>query len=426
MIYASGMETNLSRLLNFLPALVLVGFMIGCGGSTTPNNKLPKGDGKKVTKSKAENNSSLGEGNQSEPPKPENNSSLGGGKAATDTANKPKATKFTPEMVKAAFEAAIKQNPNLFTEKEKARALAQMQEPKRVQGMTDELNKNISGGKIIDFDGMNVDEITVEALAKGIVAMMPQARKEGSQWNSYMKIGKIKSILSDYILDQYIKNIELDRSVAVGKYPAADKWCDVLLKADKERVQKAVKELHACDKNGDKKINKEEFRRKDSVFFSGSSFRQLDTNKNGFIDFPDEAFNPKLSLESFYSPQMPETEKLLAAKPAARKRTSHYAFNAAVAGKPKDIAPKTVRTDGGVSIVEGRKNFPDDKVLLFECDLGWNGTGGLEDALKYMEKYKLEKIPVAFVEGVKRPLGGEVIDTPKWRCTKEELKKLNW
>ena len=76
MIYASGMETNLSRLLNFLPALVLVGFMIGCGGSTTPNNKLPKGDGKKVTKSKAENNSSLG-----------------GGKAATDTAEQAKAKK---------------------------------------------------------------------------------------------------------------------------------------------------------------------------------------------------------------------------------------------------------------------------------------------------------------------------------------------
>ena len=116
----------------------------------------------------------------------------------------------------------------------------------------------------------------------------------------------------------------------------------------------------------------------------------------------------------------------MAAKPAARKRTSHYAFNAAVAGKLKDIPPKAVKKDGAVFIEGGRANFPNDKVLLFECDLGWNGSGGLEDALKYMDKYKLEKIPVVFVEGVKRPLGGEVIDTPKWRCTKEELKKLNW
>ncbi len=418
MIYASGMETNLSRLLNFLPALVLVGFMIGCGGSTTPDNKLPKGDGKKATKSKAENNSSLGEGNQSEPPKPENNSSQGDGKAATDTANKPKATKFTPEMVKAALEVVIKKLPEMIPQEVRNRML----DPNGIKEMTDKLNENISGGKIIDFDGMKVDAITIEALAKGIVAMMPQARKEGSQWNSYMKIGKIESILSDYILDQEIKNIELNRSDAVVKYPAADKWCDVLLKADKERVQKAVKELHACDKNGDKKINKEEFRRKESVFFSGSSFRQLDTNKNGFIDFPDEAFNPKLSLESFYSPQIPETGKLLAAKPAARKRTSHYALNAAVAGKPKDIPPKAVKKDGAVFIEAGRENFPNDKVLLFECDLGWNGSGGLEDALKYMEKYKLEKIVVAFVGFVEPPEGSP----SKWRCTKEELKKLNW
>jgi hypothetical protein len=282
------------------------------------DDKSPKGDGKAAPKSKAENNSSLGEGNQSEPPKPEHNSSQGGGKAATDTANKPKATKFTPEMVKAAFEAAIKQNPNLFTEKEKARALAQMQEPKAVQGMTDELNKNISGGKIIDFEGMNVDEITVEALTKGVVAMMPQARKEGNQWNSYMKISDIESALSGYLFDNM-------GEFGGTTYPAADKWCDALLKA-------------------------------------------------------------------------------------------------AVAGNLKDIPPKAVKKDGAVFIEGGRANFPNDKVLLFECDLGWNGSGGLEDALKYMEKYKLEKIVVAFVGFVEPPEGSP----SRWRCTKEELKKLNW
>jgi len=70
------METNLSRALKFLTALVLVGFMIGCGGNTASDNTSPKGDGKAAPNSKAESNSSLGEG-----------------KVATDTANQPKAKK---------------------------------------------------------------------------------------------------------------------------------------------------------------------------------------------------------------------------------------------------------------------------------------------------------------------------------------------
>ena len=70
------METNLSRLLNFLPALILVGFMIGRRGNTALDNKSPKGDGKAAPNSKAESNSSLG-----------------GGKATTDTAKQAKAKK---------------------------------------------------------------------------------------------------------------------------------------------------------------------------------------------------------------------------------------------------------------------------------------------------------------------------------------------
>ncbi|MDP7011746.1 MAG: hypothetical protein QF685_10230 [Verrucomicrobiota bacterium] len=38
-------------------------------------------------------------------------------------------------------------------------------------------------------------------------------------------------------------------------------------------------------------------------------------------------------------------------------------------------------------------------ILIFECDLGWNGVGGLADALAYMEKHKLHKIPVALSNG---------------------------
>ena len=51
---------------------------------------------------------------------------------------------------------------------------------------------------------------------------------------------------------------------------------------------------------------------------------------------------------------------------------------------------------------------------FFECDLGWNGAGGLEDALKYMDKLKLEKIAVGSVVGFNSSV------------TKEELKKLKW
>ena len=55
------------------------------------------------------------------------------------------------------------------------------------------------------------------------------------------------------------------------------------------------------------------------------------------------------------------------------KRVIHYAMNKAMSGK---------------------FNINSEVVLVFECDLGWNGAGGLEDALKYMDKFKLEKIAV--------------------------------
>ena len=56
----------------------------------------------------------------------------------------------------------------------------------------------------------------------------------------------------------------------------------------------------------------------------------------------------------------------------------------------------------------------DSTVLFFECELGWNGAGGLEDALKFMEKHQLKTIAVAMVSG-----GGRSV-------TREELKKLTW
>ena len=94
----------------------------------------------------------------------------------------------------------------------------------------------------------------------------------------------------------------------------------------------------------------------------------------------------------FYSAQHPDTAKLKNGA-SKDKPVSHYAMNKAMSGKGG--------SDGEV-------------VLVFECDLGWNGAGGLEDALKYMDKFKLEKIAVSKVSG------------SSIAVTKEELKKLKW
>ena len=292
MIYASGMETNLSRLLNFLPALVLVGFMIGCGGNTASDNKSPKGDGTKT-----------------------------GG-----TQNKPKATKFTPEIVKAAMEAALKQLPNLGTKEWRVRQRAQVMEPEALQRLTDELNKNISGGKI-DHQGLKVDAITIEALTEAFVAELPKAKKRSDL---------VYSINNTNMIGRDLINLfQTD-----GKMQSADEWGDVVL-----------------------------------------------SEVPGLLIF-------------FYSPQHPDTKKLTAALPKPAKpdsvpkdkRVSHYALNKSMAGN----------------------GFSGSKVLVFECDLGWNGVGGLEDALKYMEKHKLEKIAVSKGNG------------SSIAVTQEELKKLEW
>ena len=86
---------------------------------------------------------------------------------------------------------------------------------------------------------------------------------------------------------------------------------------------------------------------------------------------------------------------LLSASRYKEAQHSHYAFNKAMAGQ-------SVYVNNG------------EPVLVFECDLGWNGAGGLADALKYMDKFKLEKIAVSSGDGFARAV------------TREELKKLKW
>ena len=283
-----------------LTVLALVAVLAGCGGS--------EGGGS--------------DQNQSSTQKPDNSE---GGQAAKPM-EKP-AEKFTPEMVKAAMEAALKQLPDSFTKEELAELRTKMMEPVELQELADELNENIVDGKI-DDRGMKVDAITVEALTKAIVVLLPKAKREGDK--------KRNEVISGYRVGKLAKGLIGYSSDNEFRFPDSNKWCDAIADYRNPRGEGDVDEL--------------------------------------------------------YSPQHPDTAKLKNGAPKD-KRVIHYAMNKAMSGK-FDTDPEVV--------------------LVFECDLGWNGAGGLEDALKYMDKFKLEKIAVS------------TADTSAQSVTKEELKKLKW
>ena len=283
-----------------LTVLALVVVLTGCGGS--------EGGGS--------------DQNQSSTQKPDNSE---GGQAAKPM-EKP-AEKFTPEMVKAAMEAALKQLSDTFTKEELAELRTEMMEPVELQELADKLNENIVDGKI-DDRGMKVDAITVEALTKAIVVLLPKAKREGDK--------KRNEVISGYRVGKLAKGLIGYSSDNEFRFPDSNKWCDAIADYRNPRGEGDVDEL--------------------------------------------------------YSPQHPDTAKLKNGAPKD-KRVIHYAMNKAMSGK--------FDTDSEV-------------VLVFECDLGWNGAGGLEDALKYMDKFKLEKIAVS------------TADTSAQSATKEELKKLKW
>jgi hypothetical protein len=294
------MRNDIPFFLTKLTVLALVVVLTGCGGS--------EGGGS--------------DQNQSSTQKPDNSE---GGQAAKPM-EKP-AEKFTPEMVKAAMEAALKQLPDSFTKEELAELRTKMMEPVELQELADELNENIVDGKI-DDRGMKVDAITVEALTKAIVVLLPKAKREGDK--------KRNEVISGYRVGKLAKGLIGYSSDNEFRFPDSNKWCDAIADYRNPRGEGDVDEL--------------------------------------------------------YSPQHPDTAKLKNGAPKD-KRVIHYAMNKAMSGK-FDTDPEVV--------------------LVFECDLGWNGAGGLEDALKYMDKFKLEKIAVS------------TADTSAQSVTKEELKKLKW
>ncbi len=107
----------------------------------------------------------------------------------------------------------------------------------------------------------------------------------------------------------------------------------------------------------------------------------------------DKIFNEVGGGKAFISPQAPNASKL---KPNAKH--CHYAMNAAVAGK------QIIRRPFGVKTV----------VVLFESDLGWNGSGGLEDAKKFAKDRKARRLAVFFADGRSKLVSSEDLDSLKW------------
>jgi len=94
------------------------------------------------------------------------------------------------------------------------------------------------------------------------------------------------------------------------------------------------------------------------------------------------------ALKEAGSPAIFVSPQIMSYKDAPEK-TCHYALNG-----------------GHENSMEG--------LLIFECDLGWNGVGGQEDALSYMKKHNLSKIAVAFSDGRTRAVSATELIALDW------------
>ena len=295
--------------------------------------------------------------NQSSTQKPDNSE---GGQAAKPM-EKP-AEKFTSEMVKEAFEAAWEQLPDLYTKEALAKQRAEMLEPEMLQEIADDLNEDIVDGKV-NVRTIKIDAITVEALTKAVVARLLEVKKEGDKKRVAVKIAFNSGYLARCLLDCSADNLEYT-------FPSSDKWCDAILR-DARTLAVFYSPQHP-----------------DTPKLKESLPKPIPTK-------PEPAEPPAPTEESVVGepdPPAPVQEK---PKPLPKgKQVSHYAMNKVMSGMDSTLDPEVI--------------------LVFECDLGWNGAGGLEDALKYMDKFKLEKIAVATAHGSTQFV------------TKEELKKLKW
>ena len=93
----------------------------------------------------------------------------------------------------------------------------------------------------------------------------------------------------------------------------------------------------------------------------------------------DSIFKEVGTLKVFASPQDP----FAMSQVDEGIKVSSYAFNKALSGKKEaEVNPNTV--------------------MIFETDLGWNGSGGLEDALEFLEFFDGQAIAVGTVDGAVR------------------------
>ena len=348
------MRKHIPFFLNNLTVWVLVAILTGCSGGEDGGSDQ----------------------NQSATQKPDN---AKGGQAAKGpeipkAAEKP-AEKFTREMVKAAMESALKQLSDSFPKEELAELRTKMLEPVELQELADELNENIVDGKI-DDRGMKVDAITVEALTKAIVVLLPKAKREGDKKRVAVKIAFNSGYLARCLLDCSADNLEYT-------FPSSDKWCDAIL-----RDARTLAVFYSPQHPDTPKL-------KESLPKPIPTKPEPAEPPAPTEESVEPAEPPALTEESVVGepdPPAPVQEK---PKPLTKgKQVSHYAMNKVMSGMDSTLDPEVI--------------------LVFECDLGWNGAGGLEDALKYMDKFKLEKIAVATADGSTQFV------------TKEKLKKLKW
>jgi len=98
------------------------------------------------------------------------------------------------------------------------------------------------------------------------------------------------------------------------------------------------------------------------------------------------------TIKIYASPQDP----VVVAQADSGQKVSSYAFNKALSGKNlNEVNPQTV--------------------MVFETDLGWNGSGGLKDALEFLQFFDGQSIAVGTADGAVR-----LVRSP------DELRRMRW
>jgi hypothetical protein len=106
----------------------------------------------------------------------------------------------------------------------------------------------------------------------------------------------------------------------------------------------------------------------------------------------DAIFKEAFTVKIYASPQDP----VAVSQADSGQKVSSYAFNKALSGKNlNEVNPQTV--------------------MVFETDLGWNGSGGLKDALEFLQFFDGQSIAVGTADGAVR-----LVRSP------DELRRMRW